>query len=135
LGIDTAGLEEFLNRHRLIGADTMVFIYHLEDHPMYAPLTELIFESWESGNTSGVSSVITLLEILVKPKREGNSEAARDYKELLTTFPNLQMVDLDAELADKASDLRARFNLKTPDKRIIGTVGRTLLISNNDNRK
>ena len=42
-------------------------------------------------------------------------EAARDYKELLTTFPNFQMVDLDADLADKASELRAKFNLKTPD--------------------
>ena len=93
----------------------MVFIYHLEDHPTYAPLTEAIFESWESGRTSGVASVITLLEILVKPKREGNSQAARDYKELLTTFPNLQMVGLDADLADKASEVRAKFNLKTPD--------------------
>jgi hypothetical protein len=73
----------------------MVFIYHLEDHPKYAQVTETIFESWEAGRTSGVSSIITLLEILVKPKREGNLEAARDYREMLTTFPNLHLVNLD----------------------------------------
>ena len=115
LGIDTASLEDFLNRHRLIGADTMVFIYHLEDHPVYAPLTEMIFESWEAGSTFGITSIITLLEILVKPKRDRNSDAVRDYKEILTTYPNLRLVNLDPELADRASDLRAKYNLKTPD--------------------
>jgi predicted nucleic acid-binding protein len=115
LGINTARLEEFLVQHRLIGADTMVFIYHLEDHPTYAPLTQVIFEAWEAGSTRGVTSIITLLEILVKPKREGNLEAVRDYKEMLTTYPNLQLVDLGLEVADVASDLRAKYNLKTPD--------------------
>lgn len=115
MGVDTTRLEEFLARHRLVGADTMVFIYHLEDHPTYAPLTQVIFEAWEVGTTRGVTSMITLLEILVKPKREGHAQAARDYQEVLTTYPNLQLVDLDLRVADIASDLRAKYNLKTPD--------------------
>lgn len=128
-----AGLQESLNRHRLVGVDTMVFIYHLEDHPRYAQVTEVIFESLEAGSTSGVSSTITLLEILVKPKREGHLEAARDYREMLTTFPNLQLIDLDPELADRASDLRAKYNLKTPDAiQIAATLqaGGTAFITN-----
>ncbi|MBI4595931.1 MAG: PIN domain-containing protein [Candidatus Tectomicrobia bacterium] len=89
--------------------DTMVFIYHPEDHPTYAPLTEVIFESWEAGSSFGATSIIALLEILVKPKREGNWEAVRDYKEMLTTYPNLQLVELDLDLADRSSDLRAKY--------------------------
>jgi hypothetical protein len=36
-----------------------------------------------------VTSVITLVELLVKPKREGEREVARDYLELLSTYIKL----------------------------------------------
>jgi predicted nucleic acid-binding protein len=113
--VGAGALEEFLAQHERIEADTMVFIYHLEDHPTYAPLTQPIFEAWEEGRNFGVTSVITLLEILVKPKREGNLEAARDYRELLTTYPNLHILDVDPAMADLASDLRAKYGIRTPD--------------------
>jgi len=50
-----------------------------------------------------VTSVITLLEILVRPKSEGNLLAVWDHQELLTTYHNL------------ASDVRAKFGFCTPD--------------------
>lgn len=115
MGSEARGLKEFLARHERVGADTMVFIYHLEDHPRYARLTQPLFEAWEEGRNSGVTSVITLLEVLVKPKREGNLEAARDYLELLTTYPNLTIAEVDLGLADLAADLRARYGIRTPD--------------------
>jgi predicted nucleic acid-binding protein len=108
-------LEKFLSRHERVGADTAVFIYHLEDHPRYARLTQRVFEAWEEGRNSGVTSVITLLELLVKPKREGKREVARDYLELLSTYPNLTIVEVDIGLADLAADLRAKYGLRTPD--------------------
>jgi predicted nucleic acid-binding protein len=116
----------------------MIFIYHLEDHPIYAQATEVPFESWEAGSTSGVTSIITLLEILIKPKRDGNLEAAKDYKEMLTTFPNLDLVNLDLELADRASGLRAKYNLKTPDAiQIAATLqtGGTAFVTNDPDFK
>jgi predicted nucleic acid-binding protein len=108
-------LEKFLSRHERVGADTVVFIYHLEDHPRYARLTQRVFEAWEEGRNSGVTSVITILELLVKPKREGKREVARDYLELLSTYPNLTIVEVDIGLADLAADLRAKYGLRTPD--------------------
>jgi predicted nucleic acid-binding protein len=93
----------------------VVFIYHLEDHPRYARLTQRVFEAWEEGRNSGVTSVITLLELLVKPKREGKREVARDYLELLSTYPTLTIVEVDIGLADLAADLRAKYGLRTPD--------------------
>jgi predicted nucleic acid-binding protein len=115
MGQGAGALEEFLSRHKRVGADTMVFIYHLEDHPRYAQLTQPLFEAWEEGRNSGVTSVITLLEILVKPKREGKGEVAREYLELLTTYPNLEIQSIDLGLAELASDLRARYGIRTPD--------------------
>lgn len=54
------GLRPFLRRHRVMGADSMVFIYHLEDHPRYAPITQVIFDDWERGTSPGATSVVTI---------------------------------------------------------------------------
>ena len=93
----------------------MVFIYHLQDHPRYSPLTQIIFESWEAGKNTGITSAVTLLEILVKPKRDENLAAASDYERLLTTYPNLRIADIDVEVASLAAGLRAKYSIKTPD--------------------
>jgi predicted nucleic acid-binding protein len=100
----------------------MVFIYHLEDHPTYAPLTQLLFEAWEEGRNLGITSVITLFEILVKPKREGLEEVAQDYLELLTTYPNLTIVEVDLEVAKLAAELRAKYRIRTPDALQLATA-------------
>ena len=108
-------LLESLKRHPVFGLDTSVFIYHLEDHPRYAPATEIIFHSLEEGKNRGVTSFLTLMEILVRPKAEGRLEVARDYEYYLTTFPNLTLFPFELEIARKASDLRAIARIKTPD--------------------
>ena len=108
-------LSAFLSRHQTYAADTMVFIYHFEDNRRFAPLTEKLLEAWENGSRQGVTSIITLLEVLVKPKRDENWDAVRDYRDLLVTFPNLKLIPVDASCAEKASDVRARYGIKIPD--------------------
>lgn len=107
---------------KAIGIDTMVFIYHLEDHPSYCMITEKIFEAVENGRHNAVTSVITLLEILVKPKKENNTAAVKDYRDILFTFPNLKIIDVDVRVSDVASNLRAKYNIKTPDAIQIATA-------------
>lgn len=99
----------------IVALDTMVFIYHFEDHPRFSSITEKIFEKIEKGEIKAVTSYITLLEILVKPYRSRDLKAAFDYKNLLLTFPNLQFIPVDLEIAEIAASLRAEFSIKTPD--------------------
>jgi predicted nucleic acid-binding protein len=115
-------LLEFLKSHPVVGLDTSIFIYHLEDHPRYAPMTEVIFHSLEEGTNRGITSYLTLMEIVVKPKIEELLEAARDYEYYLTTFPNLTLFPFDLEIARKASALRAVTRIKTPDAIQLATV-------------
>jgi len=61
-------MEELNLKGKIIGLDTMVFIYHFEENQLYSPLTFSIFENLEKGNFKGITSILTLLEILVKPK-------------------------------------------------------------------
>ena len=108
-------MEELNLKGKIIGLDTMVFIYHFEENQIYSPLTFSIFESLEKGNFNAITSILTLLEILVKPKRGNNSILTERYKILLETFPNLQVKTLDENIADVASSLRANYNINTPD--------------------
>ena len=108
-------MEELNLKGKIIGLDTMVFIYHFEENQIYSPLTFSIFESLEKGNFDAITSILTLLEILVKPKRENNSVLTERYKILLETFPNLQVKTLDENIIDVASSLRANYNINTPD--------------------
>ncbi len=106
---------------KVVGLDTMVFIYHFEENQAYSPLTFSIFESLEKGNFNGITSVLTLLEILVKPKKEGNLLLTERYKLLFETFPNLQVKEINENIADIASSLRANYNINTPDAIQIAT--------------
>jgi len=108
-------LKDFLKSHPFIGLDTSVFIYHLEDHPRYSSLTEMIFNGMENGILKGVTSYLTLMEILAKPKAQGRSQVALDYEYYLTTFPNLTFYEMGLDVARKASDVRSADRIKAPD--------------------
>ena len=126
-------LQDLLKNHSVIGLDTSIFIYHLEDHPRYSPLTEIIFTALEKGLNKGVTSCLTLMEILVKPETEGLLQVARDYEYYLTTFPNLTFCEMGLDVARKASDLRSANRIKTPDAIQLATAilcGATAFLTN-----
>ena len=110
-----AELQETINAHHLLLVDTPVFSYHLSDHPRYAPLTAVILEAIESGKVAGLTSAITLAEILTLPAQAGDPQAMQDYELFLTSFPNLQLAPLDVPLARETALVRTATGLRTPD--------------------
>lgn len=126
-------LGQFLKRNRVVAADTMVFIYHLQEHPRYIPATQVILDAWEAGSHQGVTSILTLAEVLVRPLRDGNEEAVEDYRRLLTTFPNLRLIEVGRGIVELAARLRATHGLPMPDMIQAATAltaGATGFISN-----
>lgn len=115
MGKETKRVSSFLRRHELVAIDTAVFIYHFEDHPRYRSLTVPLFEAVESGRCHAVTSVLTRLEVLVKPLKGGRDDVAEAYRLILDTFPNLQQIVVDEPVADMAAALRAAHGLSTPD--------------------
>ena len=116
------GLLKSLARHKLVGIDTSPFIYHLEKDLEYSKLTLRLLEEVENGSLKALTSTLTLMEVLVRPKQIGNMQAAEDYRFLLKTFPNLALKPIDDNCAERASDLRAAYGLKPPDALQIGTA-------------
>ena len=108
-------VDTFTKKHKIIGLDSMLFIYHFEKHKIFWQKTKKIFELLEKGRFYGITSVITLIEIMTKPKKENNYYLVKEYKELLTTFPHLEIQDVNLRIGDLASSVRAKYGLTTPD--------------------
>lgn len=99
----------------LYGVDSMLFVYHFEGNELFGEAAGQILAAAEQGRCRLVASVLALLEVLVVPKRAGQSELAERYRELFHSFPNLTVLGVDAEIAERAAELRARHGLRTPD--------------------
>jgi predicted nucleic acid-binding protein len=56
-----------------------------------------------------------MLELLVKPYRDDSEQLVNDFYGLLSTYPNLDWIAPDLEIADIAARLRARHGLRAPD--------------------
>lgn len=67
-------------------------------------------------------SVIGLIEILTGPKKRGRYDIAREYKDLIIHFPNLTVMGISDNIVELSSNLRAKYNLATPDAVHIATA-------------
>lgn len=108
-------LRAFLRRHRRIALDTSVFIYQLEANARYLALTDQIFIWIERPGGKAVTSTITMTELLVQPYRAADQQQADEFYVLLSTYPNLEWIAPNLEIADRAAKLRAVHGLRTPD--------------------
>ena len=99
----------------LVALDTMVFVYHLANHPRYAALTTAVLEAVETGQLAGMTTTVTLAEIMTAPAKVGDRQAFQDYELYLTRFPNLQIAPLEVALARETALVRGATGLRTPD--------------------
>ena len=102
-------------RNKIIFLDTVPLIYFIEGSSPYQDKLKKVFEDNDKGNFTFITSSITLLEVLVKPLRDGQSALANKYKNILTKAAGIEVFDITIDLASKAAELRAKYNLRTPD--------------------
>jgi predicted nucleic acid-binding protein len=98
-----------------VALDTSIFIYLIEEHPLYLPLVEPLFERIDAGELEAVTSSLTLLEVLVIPFRFSNGALIDRYETLLTKSQGLRLVDLDRDFLRSVAQVRAATRAKTPD--------------------
>lgn len=107
---------------QVIGIDSSVFIYLLEEHPQFLSRARKALLSVQEGKYEAVLSVIGMIEILTGPKLQGKKELAAHYKELIKNFPHVRIMGIDESVVDIASDLRGKYRLRTPDAIHIATA-------------
>ena len=108
--------------NKKIFLDTAPLIYYIEENPLYAAFLNDLFTTHENKKIQFVSSVITLLEVLVLPLREGNKKLSEAYENILTNSRSIDVIDINTNIAKIAAQLRADYSLKTPDAILLATA-------------
>jgi predicted nucleic acid-binding protein len=108
-------LLERLNTVHQIFLDTAPVIYFVEKNPSFAPKVQPVFDRLDDSNLIAVVSPITLAECLVLPYKLGKPEVAQIFTDLLVNSQNVLFYPVDETTAEKAAELRARYNLTLTD--------------------
>jgi predicted nucleic acid-binding protein len=108
-------LIDLLASARQIFLDTAPVIYFVEKNPNYLEKSQVLFSCLDEGRFTAVVSPITLSECLVVPYRLEKTEVAQVFTDLLVNSQSVLFCPIDEIIADKAADLRARYNLTLTD--------------------
>lgn len=127
-------IAETLKKHRIIALDTSLWIYHFEQHPQFSEISGEILTAVAKKRCRAVISELTLLELITGPLRLDRQDIADEYELLLSHYPNLTLVPISRSILIQAAQIRALYNLKTPDAIILATAkeSRASLVVTND---
>jgi predicted nucleic acid-binding protein len=99
----------------LLALDTVSLVYFLERHPVFYPVVREYFRRIEENVFSAVMSSLVFAELLVPAYKAGKKQEAKRLQQVLTNFPNLEIVPLTSTIAAEAARLRAGYSIRTPD--------------------
>ena len=94
--------------------DTNCFIYHYGKHPLFQPVSTEILLLIGDGKLQGVTSVLSVSEVLYRRLQKKPDEPL-EYQRTLLSIQNLSLMFVDLEVAAKAAEISLRYNLKAPD--------------------
>jgi predicted nucleic acid-binding protein len=128
-----SGIIETASQYRLIGIDTSIFIYHFEGRTELAHIASAVINELETGTLTGVTSIITVAELLVRPLQLRNSSIAAAYQATLESLPGLELAIVDRQVALRAARVRADHGLHVADAIHVATSlvhGATAFLTN-----
>lgn len=99
----------------IIYVDTSAVIYRVEQIEPYLSASIPLWDALHTGRQQVVTSELCLLEVLVKPLRDGNAALAMLYRNVLLGTAGLTCLPITRSLLESSAQIRASHNLKTPD--------------------
>ena len=98
----------------LVYIDSSGLIYSVERVEPYRALLEPMWLQAQAGNLTIVSSPVLVIETLMKPIRDGNTEIEAQYRELFESNA-ISLLEISYATVDDAAHVRAATGLATPD--------------------
>ena len=96
--------------------DSNVFISAYENTGARSDHAWWILHAIERGDFAGITSEITLAEILVKPMEDGDDDLVRRYQEILSPDERFEVTAVSRQVLIEAARFRTmRSSLKLPD--------------------
>jgi len=108
-------IQSALEGVRKLGIDTAPLIYFVERHAQFSPVVRTVIERAEAGDLELISSTLTLTEALTLPFQQQADAIAETYRAILLGSSYTRIFAVDAEIAELAARLRAKYRIKTPD--------------------
>ncbi|MBI2009911.1 MAG: type II toxin-antitoxin system VapC family toxin [Candidatus Chisholmbacteria bacterium] len=101
-----------LKNARVVGIDTNIFIYQFSKHPKFFTNAKELFLLLTKSRLKGVTSVITLTELLTLPT---SPKKLADIESALFSTPNVTVLDVDRHIASVAAKIRRSYGYRSPD--------------------
>jgi len=92
-------------------SDSAPIIYSVKQVPQYSGSVDA---QLSAQNVIQVTSDLTRMECRVKPLRDGDNQLLKDFDDYFAGAVG-EIVALSREVIDKATEIRAKYNFKTPD--------------------
>lgn len=118
---------------KFVGLDSNIFIYHFENNPDFSLFTTEVFVRLSKGSLRAVTSVISVIEALSYP---ASSSVIKNIQEAFDTMPNLNIIDVNYQIALEAAKIRRNYKIRTPDSIQLATalIGKAQAFITNDQR-
>ena len=94
--------------------DTMVFVYWLENHPIYAKRVQHILSKMEERQDRLCTSTFTLAEVLVGPYKVGDALAAKKIRGVFES-PFIELLPFNMATADQYARIRVQHRVSPAD--------------------
>lgn len=111
-----------LRNVRELAFDTAPLIYFAERNLQYFDRMLFVMRKIDHGDIIGVASTIILTGVLVQPLHVGDKVLTERYESILSKSRSFRLERIGTMIARRAADLRARYNLRTPDALHIATA-------------
>lgn len=115
-------IDEALSDVGVLCIESAPFIYYTESRAGYIEKMRSIFTYLLDERLAVVTSTITLSECLTKPLKEGSDTLIGAYNTLFERTQGIQLIPVSAAVARRSADLRARYQLRTPDAIHVATA-------------
>ncbi len=116
--------------------DTNVFIYYFENNANFGRSAKLIFDKLTNNQLRAITNITSLAEILSSPKL--SNEAVKKTKRLFLSVPNLEIYQVDENIALESARIRREYGFRLLDAIQLATAkyGRAkTFITNDENLK
>ncbi|MBI4495062.1 MAG: PIN domain-containing protein [Chloroflexi bacterium] len=109
------------NGHRILVDSSTLIAYFNRGELVWPAAAHIVDQLVWSGRNPAIVSMVTAMEVLVRPLLHGPGEPYQHVIDFLGRFPNIRAVPIDLPVAQEAASLRATYRFSAPDALVIAT--------------
>lgn len=105
-------MKKSLRNLKRVGVDTNFFIYYFQKHPHFGPVVKSVLNLFAEHQTMLITSIIAMTELL---SFKASEVLIIRLEEDLMLMDNLQLMEVNCEVAKKAARIRREFGFTLAD--------------------